>query len=652
MSDFRAIGGVSATLRALLLDRMELPDGMAQPTITIGPPPPHKDGEPKQEKARLNLFLYRVTENGYLQNQEIPGRGSASGYGHPPLSLNLHYLLTPYGNTPLQNGDTPAFDETDAHLLLGSAMRVLHDVPIITPTLTTVRPPSGGLILHEGLRDEFEQIRLSLEPLTLEDITKVWTALAMRYRLSAGYLVNVVQIESRRPRIFPQPVGKPLNPTVPPLPSDPPSPGPWVYPLLIQPPTITNIEVRRAGETETQRFPYAAIGDTVVVTGTSLAGPETSVLIGDLMVPATLARPTRVEAVVPDTTLPDGSQIPLERQLQPGVKSVRVVARNPQAPQASFTSNEAVLMLVPSVDPSQLRYQAGPPRSLRIAGSRLIPMGAGGEAIIGRAPVARRSYLSESPGQIVVPIPSSLPARGVQLLVGDAIADPVQLGTTQVELNVTMGGTSAQVTRDVPKSLPRAQVAAILEAGIHDAAPSDGAAMVAFSEARVALAGDRLVVIAGDLTSAVSFDSQSQSALTGLGLAAAQSRPSASGYLSGQIELPISISSPVPQVRLAAGGVAPVLIPIAETMSLDALAGDVQRKIHGFSDAAYSNALVTTSRGQLLLVPGAEGPVTFDAVPGADDRTVAELQLQAGFAVRVRVNGAESVDPATVELPQ
>ena len=72
---------------------------MSAVPVTVGPPPfSAEDADPHQEDARVNLFLYRVTENGYLQNQEIPGRRRRSGYGHPPLSLNLHYLVTAYGN--------------------------------------------------------------------------------------------------------------------------------------------------------------------------------------------------------------------------------------------------------------------------------------------------------------------------------------------------------------------------------------------------------------------------------------------------------------------------------------------------------------------------------------------------------------------------
>ena len=65
----------------------------------------------------------------------------------------------------------------------------------------------------------------------------------------------------------------------------------------------------------------------------------------------------------------------------------------------------------------------------------------------------------------------------------------------------------------------------------------------------------------------------------------------------------------------------------------------------------HANARVAVSGDQLLVIPGLAGVVTFDVAPG-DDTTVAELQLHARFAVRVRVNSAESIDPAVQALPQ
>ena len=660
MSDFRAIGGVTATLQTLLVDRMELPDGMNAVPVTVGPPPfSTSDANPHQEGASVNLFLYRVTENGYLQNQEIPGRSASSGYGHPPLSLNLHYLVTGYGNVEVQVNGAAAFDDTNAHFVLGSAMRVLHDVPIVTDSLTTTRPPSGLLVLHESLRDEFERIRLSLEPLTLEDVTKVWTALALRYRLSAAYCVNVVQIESRRPRTFPRPVGRPASPTQPPLPTDPPGPGPWVQAITIQTPTVTDLRVRRVGSPDELQFPYAAVLDTIVLRGTSLAGPETNVAFGDLVVPASFASPLRVEAVIPDASISGSGAIPPERRLQPGVRTARVIARNPQVPLHAIPSNAAVFMLVPAVDPATLGYAAGPPRTLTINGSRLAGTGPGGEVVIGRSSVPRSAYISESESTLVVPIPASLPARGVHVVVGDQLTtDPVVLGAGPHTLRIKVGpgaGTVGSRTRTLPPSLPLAEVAAIVESMIHDAAPAGPTPDLRFLDARVVLWDKRLLIVPGDPTTAIVVDSPVGSTFAGdLKLTPPPPQPpgASSAFLSGVLGSPPALSAVLPRFQLTIGAAGPVVIEAIKATSLDALAVDLEAKINALGAAEFSGAMVAAIHGQLLLIPGAAGVVSCDPLAGIDERTVAELQLHAQFAVRVRVNGAESIDLATVELPQ
>src|SRR5690348_6042554 len=103
MSTYEAIGGVSESLKRLLENTIELPSSMpAVPPpfpVWIGIPPKDDelDGDPL-----LNLFLYRITESPFLKNQEIPKPSPQSSYGHSPLSLDLHYLVTPYGR--LGNG--------------------------------------------------------------------------------------------------------------------------------------------------------------------------------------------------------------------------------------------------------------------------------------------------------------------------------------------------------------------------------------------------------------------------------------------------------------------------------------------------------------------------------------------------------------------
>lgn len=640
MSDFRAIGGVSATLQQLLVDRMDRPDGLSSVPVTIAPPPfSAKDTDQHKEDPRINLFLYRVSENGWLQNQEIPGRGGSGGYGHPPLSLDLHYLVTAYGNTetPTSNGSS-LFDDTTAHFLLGSAMRVLHDVPVVTDDLMSVRPPSGCPVLHESLRDGYERVRLSLEPLTLEDVTKVWTALALRYRLSAAYVVNVVQIESRRQRTFPRPVGRPASATTAPQPTDAPAPGPWLHVLRIQAPTVSEVRVRRRSETVEQPFPYAGIGDTLVLRGNSLSGPVTSVAFGDLTVSATSARPDRVEVVLPDA-----------EQLQPGVHTVRVTVRDPQVPQSSFSSGHAAFVLVPTVDPAGLAVTAGPPRTLRIAGTRLTSPAPGGETVIGRSVVPRADYVQESSTAIVVPIPTTLPARGVPVVVGGPIPESVPIGTASHTLTVDIGGTVRTATATLlPAALPRRTVPAVLAGLIRDAEPTDPR----FGGVRVDLWGDRLVVVPGDLTSPITLSSPDGGSFADdLGLTASPPAGAGDAAASGAHSTPPVLSSPAPRLQVTIGPHPPAVVPVATGTSLEALAADLRSTINRASSLpAYADTQVGVSGTQLLLVPGVAGPVSFDAVPG-DDTSVAELLLHARFAVRVRVNGAESTDRADVELP-
>jgi hypothetical protein len=638
MSDFLAIGGVSATLKGLLADRMEMPDGIdaTKVAITIGPPAfSPRDNEPHKEDPRVNLFLYRVSENGYLQNQEIAGRESA-GYGHPPLSLNLHYLLTAYGNKQEGSGST-LFDDTTAHHLLGSAMRVLHDIPIINDSLTTVRTPSGEQILDDSLRDSYERVRMSLEPLTLEDITKVWTALALRYRLSAAYAVNVVQIESRAPRSFPRPVGVPASPVVPPPATDQLTAGPHVRVVTIQSPTISHVWVKRAGETTEQRFPYARINDTLVLYGTSLSGPVTSIVFGDFEVAADESHPERVEV-----------RIPANEALQPGVRTVKVITTDPATPGASFSSNEAAFVLVPTVDPATITLSAGPPRTLTLDGARLIAPTPGGETVIGRSVVTRTDYLTATPTTLTIPVPTTLPARGVPVLISGALPDPIPLGQGR-KLTITIGTHNESVTATSLKSpLPRDQAARIIQGLIRDADPT----AAAFSRAVARLSGDQLVITAGDLASVVRITSPAGNALAAdLKLTAAQPPGAAVAAISGYLGATPVISSPTPSLRVRIGAAQPVDITLQNTKTLTELATDLQAKLNAAPTAPYKNAQVLVGDGRLIVIPGTATPVSFESVP-ADPTTVTELQLHGRFAVRVRVNGAESIDAATVELPQ
>jgi len=91
MSSYAAIAGVSSTLRNLIKDRLE-----QSIPITIAPPDINVSGV---SGKRLNIYLYQVTENPALRNQDFPKSSNTAAYGRPPLSLDLHYMITAFGGT-------------------------------------------------------------------------------------------------------------------------------------------------------------------------------------------------------------------------------------------------------------------------------------------------------------------------------------------------------------------------------------------------------------------------------------------------------------------------------------------------------------------------------------------------------------------------
>ncbi|NIM18420.1 MAG: DUF4255 domain-containing protein [Candidatus Aminicenantes bacterium] len=171
MSTASAIGMVSETLRNLLLGKMDLPqDG----DVTVLAP-----DESSNKKCRINLFLYKVQENPALKNMDWQVKpGSPSQLVPPPLSLNLFYLVTAYNQNDQETGNSPA------HKILGEAMRVFYEYPIVPQDY-----------FPEGFEESREQIKIMLNTLDLEELSKIWATFSIPFRLSALYEVSVVQLD-------------------------------------------------------------------------------------------------------------------------------------------------------------------------------------------------------------------------------------------------------------------------------------------------------------------------------------------------------------------------------------------------------------------------------------------------------------------------
>ena len=149
-------------------------------TVFVGPL-----DDPAANAAALVLFLYRVIPTPSLRNREH----RVATTGVPPvqiyrnaLPLDLYYLIT-VGTLPGGSGDTPL-------LGLGYAMQALQANPEL----------AGATVSHET-------VRLSIEPLTTEEASRIWALYpSANYRTSIAYLASPVWIDPAAPDVVAAPV--------------------------------------------------------------------------------------------------------------------------------------------------------------------------------------------------------------------------------------------------------------------------------------------------------------------------------------------------------------------------------------------------------------------------------------------------------------
>ena len=174
MSEFTAVRAVSKTLQALLTDAItNSPDPQLHNVpIDLSSPRELRDSAHGNPVNAISLWLYRVARNADLLN--APPERSDDQLKRQPLPVDLFYLVAPITATP---------DNEQA--LLGKVLQVFAAHAILR-----------GTDLKDDLEGETTELRLTLEPLGLEELTRVWTALAEPYQLSASYHVQVVRIDS------------------------------------------------------------------------------------------------------------------------------------------------------------------------------------------------------------------------------------------------------------------------------------------------------------------------------------------------------------------------------------------------------------------------------------------------------------------------
>ena len=189
MSNNAAIASVTATLTNMIQAAVAADPTVSSGTVTARPPDRARQGAAGNQ---VNLFLYRTSIDAAWRNQDPPIIRPGES-GQPPLPLVLSYLITAYGEND---------DEILAHRLLGIAMALLNDRPLLSRSLIASALAAPG----SDLQNQVERVRITPFPISQDEISRMWTTFGTGYRLSVSYDAAVVLIDSSRPVAAPAPV--------------------------------------------------------------------------------------------------------------------------------------------------------------------------------------------------------------------------------------------------------------------------------------------------------------------------------------------------------------------------------------------------------------------------------------------------------------
>ena len=308
MSNHLAIATVTASMRLLLQEAIDA-SGVSATVTTVRP-----DGTSTASPSpRVNVYLYQVTPNAAWRNSDLPTRNDSGGLmQRPRAALDLHYLLTFYGDEP----------QLQPQQLLGSVVRALHARPVLSRDRirSTIQNPIYSTILGQSnLAEDIELVKFTPTTLSLEELSKLWAVFFQtQYALSVTYQGTVVLIETDDAPSSALPVLE-RN----------------VYTVPFRVPVIAGVKAAAGG-------PILG-GSDIVIEGRALKGDVTEVRFGASKLPP----------VVPGSVADMEVKLSLPADLRAGVQGLQVEQKvlmgTPPVPHTGFDSNVAAFILAPII---------------------------------------------------------------------------------------------------------------------------------------------------------------------------------------------------------------------------------------------------------------------------------------------------------------
>lgn len=302
MSNYKALATVTATLSKLVQEAINSQIGAQQMNNpTVSHLRPDASGLPT---TGVNIFLYQVTTNPAWRNVDLPAR-NADGQlvTRPRVALDLHYLLSFYGS------DTTL----EPQQLLGQTVSALHAKPVLTRTQVkqAIEDVANLYLDKSDLADEVELVKFTPLPLSLEELSKLWSVFFQtQYTLSIAYHATVVLLDSNLVPVTPLPVRARTFASIP----------------------YKTIEVERIAAS-TGVFDPILDTSTISITGKGLQGDTTKVVIAGADVDPTSV--SEKEILVPISAIPSGSR-------RAGIQGLQVVHKVLMGEEGSETLHNGI----------------------------------------------------------------------------------------------------------------------------------------------------------------------------------------------------------------------------------------------------------------------------------------------------------------------
>ena len=132
--------------------------------------------------AVVTVWPWRLTINEQMRNVAAPQVQRRAGQANRPLMLDVHLLLAVWSGNAARELAVFAW-----------VMRELHRVPVLDASALS---SSGGWAGDEV-------VQLVPAEMSVEDMMRLWDAIAPTYRLSASYVARIVQVDVEEPEAAP-----------------------------------------------------------------------------------------------------------------------------------------------------------------------------------------------------------------------------------------------------------------------------------------------------------------------------------------------------------------------------------------------------------------------------------------------------------------